>query len=69
MTTIHIFLPKKRRNDCNKRKWKFNHHKRPFFLTSEVHKAIRNGRLEKWIGHILFRKECYSNRYRMGRWE
>ena len=69
MTGIVIILPKKRMNDANNKGWKHNPHIKPFCFTSEVNKAIRDGRLEKWVGHILFRKECYGNRYRMGRWE
>ena len=65
MTEITIFLPKKRRNDTNRLKWKHNRHKKPFFLTSEINKAVRLGILDKTTR--LFYRENYCNRYLMKR--
>lgn len=64
MTEIHIFIPKKRRNDCNKRKWKFNHHKKPQYLISEINNAIRKSKDETL--KILWRKH-FKSKYRMKR--
>ena len=61
MTKITIFLPKKRRNDINRLKWKHNRHKKPFFFTSEINKAVRIGILDKTAR--LFYRENYRNRY------
>ena len=59
MTTIHIFLPKKRRNDCNKRLWKFNHHKKPQYLMSEINNAIRRGGEDKRVLEVLWRDKFH----------
>ena len=63
MTKITILLPKKRRNDVNRLKWKHNRHKKPFFLTSEINKEVRLGRLDKTTR--LFYRANYTNRYLM----
>ena len=67
MTTIHIFLPKKRRNDCNKRLWKFNHHKRPQYLMSEINNAIRRSDSEdKGVLEVLWRDKFHM-KYNFGK--
>ena len=42
MSKIVIFIPKYRRAEVNRLKWKHNHHKKPQYLMSEVNNAIRN---------------------------
>ena len=64
MTKITIFLPKKRMNDCNKRRWKFNHHKKPQYLITELNNAIRNNRLDKTIYEVLW-KDKFKSKYQM----
>ena len=66
MTTIHIFLPKKRMNDCNKKRWKFNHHKKPQYLISELNNAIRNNRIDKVVYEVLWRDK-FKSKYQMKR--
>jgi hypothetical protein len=66
MTSIIIFLPKKRMNDCNKRRWKFNHHKKPQYLLSEMNKVIRNHRTDNEALKVLWRDEFHS-KYQMKR--
>ena len=62
MAKITIFLPKKRIKDINKKRWKHNHHKKPFFLPSEINKAIREGIITKREARVFW-KQCYKNRY------
>ena len=64
MTSITIFLPKKRMNDCNKRRWKFNHHKKPQYLLSEMNKVIRNHRTDSVALKVLWRENFHS-KYQM----
>ena len=66
MTTIHIFLPKKRMNDCNKKRWKFNHHKKPQYLISELNNVIRNNRIDKVVYEVLWRDK-FKSKYQMKR--
>jgi len=55
MATIHIFLPKRRLNKANVRRWRFNHHKKPRYLLSELNWAIRRSDDEdKRIFEILW---------------
>lgn len=63
MTEIHIFLPKKRMNDCNKRRWKFNHHKKPRYLISELNNAIRRSD-DSDILEMLWRDK-FNSKYKM----
>lgn len=58
MTSITIFIPKKRMNDCNHRKWKCNHHKKPQYLLSEVNNAIRNN-VDGEVLKVLWRDEFH----------
>ena len=41
MANITIFIPKYRIARCNRLRWKSNHHKKPFYLLSELNNAIR----------------------------
>lgn len=60
---IHIFLPKRRMADCNRLRWRFNHHKMPRYLNSEINKAIRDSN-EPHVIKSFFRDELNS-RYNM----
>ena len=66
MTTIHIFLPKKRMNECNKKRWKFNHHKKEQYLISELNNVIRNNRMDKVVYEVLWRDK-FKSKYQMKR--
>ena len=51
MANITMFIPKYRMAKCNRVRWKFNHHKRPFYFVSEINKAVRNDNdLRLWFG-------------------
>ena len=41
MANITIFIPTYRIAKGNRLRWKSNHHKKPFYLLSELNKAIR----------------------------
>lgn len=61
MGKITIFIPKYRMVKCNRVKWKYNKHKRPFYLLSEINSAIRNDKNDVVL-KVLFKKNykaCY----------
>ena len=62
MTKITIFISKYRIAKCNRLKWKSNHHKKPFYLLSELNKAIRYDKELK-----LFFMKNYKSFYRFKR--
>ena len=49
--------------DCNRLRWRFNHHKMPRYLNSEINKAIRDSS-EPYVIKSFFRDELNS-RYNM----
>jgi len=57
MGKITIFIPKYRIGKCNRVRWKYNKHKRPFYLLSEINGALRksNERNEEVL-RVLFKK-------------
>lgn len=57
MGKITIFIPKYHLAKCNRVRWKYNKHKRPFYLLSEINGAIRksNERNDEVL-RVLFRK-------------
>ena len=61
---IHIFLPKRRINPCNSKRWKSNHHKKPQYLVSEMNKAIREN-ADGDVLQVLWR-EKFKMKYRFG---
>ena len=49
--------------ECNRLRWRFNHHKMPQYLNSEINKAIRDSN-EPYVIKSLFRDRLNS-RYNM----
>ena len=51
MVEITFIIPKYRMAKCNRRLWKSNKHKRPFYFVSEINKAVKNDNdLRLWFG-------------------
>jgi len=55
MGKITIFIPKYRMVKCNRVKWKYNKHKRPFYLLSEINWVIRKNKKDTVL-RVLFKK-------------
>lgn len=65
MTEIHFILPKRRMHLSNLNKWRYNHHKKPRYLISELNWCIRRSDDEDAeIYKILWRNK-FNNRYQM----
>ena len=65
MGKITIFIPKYRMVKCNRVKWKYNKHKRPSYLLSEINWEIRKSN-EDEVLRVLFKKN-YKAYYRFER--
>ena len=63
MVSITIMVPKKRMHESNRGRWRFNHHKRPRYLQSEILHEIRRSD-EPVVIKSLFKLELHS-RYPM----
>ena len=62
MTNITFFIPKYRIGKSNRLRWKFNHHKKPFYFTSEINKLIRIDKLE--FGNIKSYKSFFKMNFK-----
>ena len=65
MGSITFFIPKYRMAKCNRIRWKYNKHKRPFYLMSEINWAIRKNKKDTVL-RVLFKKN-YKAYYRFER--
>jgi len=57
MGSITIFIPKYHMAKCNRVRWKYNKHNRPFYLLSEINWAIRKNKKDTVL-RVLFKKYC-----------
>lgn len=65
MNRITIFIPKYHMAKCNRVRWKYNHHKKPRYLLSEINKAIRTSE-DGFIMKVMF-KEHFNAIYKFKR--
>lgn len=54
MVKVTFFIPKYHIGKCNRLRWKYNKHKRPFYLLSEINWTIRKNNEE--VLKVLFKK-------------
>ena len=67
MGKITIFIPKYRMVKCNRVRWKYNKHKRPFYLLSEINGALRkSNERDEGVLRVLFKKH-YKARYKFNK--
>ena len=62
MASITIFIPKYRIAETNRKRWKFNKHKKPFYFTTELNNIIRSGEISR-----LWFRENYKGFYEFKR--
>lgn len=59
-----FITPKYRIAKCNRLRWKYNKHKKPFYFALEIYKEIRRSD-EPLVIKLLFKDIVMTNRYTM----